>query len=333
MTRTDTAREQRRPRRTLPLIGSIAAAVCIGAGAASAQTPEPGDATAAPVEEVVSEAAVPEPPAEGAAPAPTDGGAEAAAGDDSDQLKARRGGGRLELLKEEASPNKIFWDGLRDAKFAYEFRGAQTADLLVEVVKKKAGDDKLVRRYREDNRDQNKPYEVRWNGRRPNGDLVKRGTFYFRVAEQGGRRLKRTNAKGDRSFKMYPAIFPVQGPHDYWDGWGAGRNHAGQDVGARCGTPMVAAEPGKVSVKAYDGAGYGYYVVIDVRGSDRQDLYGHLDNAARVGQGEHVKTGERIGQVGESGNAQGCHLHFEYRPNGSPSSAVTKKLRSWDKYS
>lgn len=333
MTRTDIARELPRPRRTLPLIGSIAAAACIGAGAASAQTAEPGDPATAPVEDVVTEAAVPETPSEGAEGAPAaDGGAEPATEEDSEQLLAR-GGGRLELLKEEASPNKVFWDGLRDAKFAYEFRGTQTADLLVEVVKKKAGDDKLVRRYREDNRDQNKLYEVRWNGRRPNGDLVKKGNFYFRVAEVGGRRLKRTNAKGDRSFRMFPAIFPVQGPHDYWDGWGAGRNHAGQDIGARCGTPMVAAEPGKVSVKAYDGAGYGYYVVIDVRGSDRQDLYGHLDNAARVGQGDAVRTGERIGQVGESGNAQGCHLHFEYRRNGSPSSVVTKKLRSWDKYS
>ncbi len=217
--------------------------------------------------------------------------------------------------------------------FEYEVAGNGTYDLVIEVVKAKSGADQMVRRYREPNRDGNKKHELKWDGKRANGDSVKKGNFYFRVSEVGGRRLKRNDADGNRSFKLFPAIFPIDGRHDYWDGFGAGRNHAGQDLGARCGTPLEAAEPGKISTKAFNGGGYGYYVVIDVKGSDRQLLYGHLKSQATVRQGEHVGTGERIGKVGDTGNASGCHLHFEYRPNGSPSPKVTSKLKAWDKYS
>ena len=41
-------------------------------------------------------------------------------------------------------------------------------------------------------------------------------------------------------------IFPVRGPHQYWDGLGAGRGHMGQDIGAACKTKVVAAHGGKV---------------------------------------------------------------------------------------
>ena len=37
----------------------------------------------------------------------------------------------------------------------------------------------------------------------------------------------------------------------------------------------------------------------------------HLDSAPKHRVGERVEAGERLGAVGISGNAQGCHLHFE----------------------
>lgn len=337
MNPTHTARDRRRSRRTALLIGTAVAAASIGAGGAWAQTPaetadEPTDAIEGLTEDP---SAAEETPAEG--PATTADETEAADQQPTDaeepgEAKARRGP-RLRLVHEEVTPNKVFYAGRRKAEFEYEFAGNKTVELLIEVVKSKGGPDPLIRRYRFENRTGGKKYHLKWDGKRKNGDHVKAGKFYFRVSEAGGQRLKRGGANGDRRFKLFPAIFPVDGGHQYWDGFGAGRGHQGQDVGANCGTPLRAAEPGKVTTKAYGGGGYGYYVVIDVKGKNLDELYAHLKDKATVRQGERVQTGERIGKVGATGNATGCHLHFEYRPNGSPSPKATKKLRAWDKYS
>jgi murein DD-endopeptidase MepM/ murein hydrolase activator NlpD len=335
LTSTDTARDGRRPRRYPLLIGLAVATASIGAGAASAQTPDPVPDAAEPVEETLAPAPASEeqPAPETAEEAPL---AEESAGSEAtseDAEKARRGEDQLKLTLEEASPNKVFWSGKRKAKFTYEFAGSRSVDLLIDVVKSKSGADPLVRRYRLEDRQGGKTYELRWDGKRDNGDSVKKGNMYFRVSEAGGRRASRSNADGNRSFRVFPAIFPVDGPHDYWDGWGAGRGHQGQDVGARCGTPLRAAEPGKVTTKAFDGGGYGYYIVIAVKGSDRSEVYAHMIDQATVAQGSRVNTGERIGKVGSTGNSTGCHLHFEYRPDGVPSPKATDKLKLWDKWS
>ena len=82
----------------------------------------------------------------------------------------------------------------------------------------------------------------------------------------------------------------------------------------------------------------GYYVVIDGRGSGRDMAYMHLLRPSRFATGEKVRTGQRIGEVGETGNAVGCHLHFEiwtapgWYVGGSPIDPLPS-LRRWDAYS
>lgn len=107
------------------------------------------------------------------------------------------------------------------------------------------------------------------------------------------------------------AIFPVRGPHAFWDGFGAGRGHQGVDIGARCGTPLVAALPGKVTRRATHPAA-GNYLVIGVTGLNVEIAYMHLARPAEVRPGQSVGAGQAVGVVGDSGNASGCHLHFEY---------------------
>ena len=52
-----------------------------------------------------------------------------------------------------------------------------------------------------------------------------------------------------------------------------------------------------------------------------------------------MHTGQRIGQVGESGNASGCHLHMEewtapgWYQGGHFMRAITKHLKRWDRWS
>ena len=107
-------------------------------------------------------------------------------------------------------------------------------------------------------------------------------------------------------------VFPVQGKVSYGgfaNRFGGGRGHDGHDVFADCGTPLVAAAPGKVVDAKYHGAA-GHYVVIEVEGG-RHHFYAHLSREARVNAGDKVKAGDRLGSVGDSGNAWDCHLHFE----------------------
>jgi hypothetical protein len=64
--------------------------------------------------------------------------------------------------------------------------------------------------------------------------------------------------------------------------------------------------------------GYGCWVMIDY-GDGYKSIYGHMINGSiRVKNGEHVKQGEIIGQVGWTGlTSFGPHTHFELSRNGS----------------
>lgn len=105
-------------------------------------------------------------------------------------------------------------------------------------------------------------------------------------------------------------VFPVRGEHTYGDGLGAGRNHRGADVMAACGTPLVAAQGGEVYHVAYHSRA-GHYLVVTGAETGRDYVYMHLASPAAFDKGDTVQTGQQIGQVGDTGNASACHLHFE----------------------
>jgi murein DD-endopeptidase MepM/ murein hydrolase activator NlpD len=179
-------------------------------------------------------------------------------------------------------------------------------------------------------------YKLHWNGTLAHGKEAPKGPYFFKVKDDAGE-LDRSNAAGNRSFGVYPDIFPVRGQHGYGDGWGAGRHHTGQDIFADCGTKEVAARAGRVAFVGNDAGGYGHYLVINTKGENHAHLYAHLKRKPAVHKGDHVRTGEHVGNVGESGNAQGCHLHFEYwngsYGNGSAQPSVTKHVKEWDRWS
>lgn len=129
-------------------------------------------------------------------------------------------------------------------------------------------------------------------------------------------------------------VFPVRGRHQYWDGMGAGRGHDGVDIGSRCGTQLVAAQASRVRYVKYHPRG-GHYVVLDAKRSPLDLVYMHLAERASVRAGQHVAAGQLIGYVGDTGNASGCHLHFEvwdgaYYRGGSPIDPMPF-LTSWDR--
>ncbi|MBD2072662.1 M23 family metallopeptidase [Phormidium sp. FACHB-592] len=114
-------------------------------------------------------------------------------------------------------------------------------------------------------------------------------------------------------------VFPLSIPAPITSlfGWrlhpvsGEQRFHAGTDLGAPMGTPVLAAYAGKVALADFMG-GYGLAVAIDHNQGTQQTLYGHLSEIF-VKPGEFVKQGMVIGRVGSTGVSTGPHLHFEFR--------------------
>jgi murein DD-endopeptidase MepM/ murein hydrolase activator NlpD len=91
-------------------------------------------------------------------------------------------------------------------------------------------------------------------------------------------------------------------------------NHKGIDFGAPAGTAILAAENGVVIVAGWM-SGYGNTVIID-HGKGVWTLYGHARNdGIKVKKGEAVKRGQKISEVGSTGQSTGNHLHFEVRIN------------------
>ncbi len=93
------------------------------------------------------------------------------------------------------------------------------------------------------------------------------------------------------------------------------RFHAGEDIGAPSGTPILAADSGMATVIADNGNGYGNYIMIN-HGGGRVTLYAHM-SAFAISNGTTVSQGQVIGYVGSTGNSTGPHLHFEVRVNGA----------------
>ena len=106
--------------------------------------------------------------------------------------------------------------------------------------------------------------------------------------------------------------FPVAGKHHYGtevNRFGGGRGHKGQDVLADCGVPLVAALGGKVTFASTQSRA-GHYVVIRADDGTGQ-AYMHMRRPSTLEKGDRVEAGQRIGEVGDTGAASACHLHFE----------------------
>ena len=93
------------------------------------------------------------------------------------------------------------------------------------------------------------------------------------------------------------------------------QNHLGKDYAYPIGYPVKAAMAGVVTFSGLFGD-YGLLIKIKHAGN-LESRYAHLSKR-NVSVGDNVESGQQIGEVGQSGNATGPHLHLEIRLNGSP---------------
>ncbi|MDK2882239.1 MAG: hypothetical protein PWP12_143 [Bacillota bacterium] len=89
--------------------------------------------------------------------------------------------------------------------------------------------------------------------------------------------------------------------------------HGGVDIAAPTGTPVRAADSGRVIFAGWKG-GYGKCVILE-HGNGSATLYGHLSQIM-VKEGQKVTQGQTIGLVGSTGKSTGPHLHFEIMQGG-----------------
>jgi murein DD-endopeptidase MepM/ murein hydrolase activator NlpD len=116
---------------------------------------------------------------------------------------------------------------------------------------------------------------------------------------------------------IWPVNGPITSPFCERRAWEA--CHPGIDIGVPAGTPIRAADSGRVVLAGWTG-GYGNYTCIQHTAS-LSSCYGH-QSAILVSVGQNVSQGQVIGRVGCTGLCFGDHLHFEVRING----AVTNPL-------
>jgi murein DD-endopeptidase MepM/ murein hydrolase activator NlpD len=258
-------------------------------------------------------------------------------------------GSRLTLLSATTSPRKSFYYGVRYPHLTYTIGSDQPEnDLRIDVIDE-AGE--TVKSFFRNDVAPNVADSIRWDGTRSDNRPAANGRYAFRIVPQSGgpaaRRARSASSSSDEpfvlSFDLYGYAFPILGPHDYGQSgarFGAGRSghtHQGQDVMAKCGTPLVAARGGRVRYSGYQSAA-GNYVVIDGKGTTYDTAYMHLLEPSPLQEGELVRTGEPIGVVGSTGSSTACHLHFEiwtapgWYEGGSPVDPLPY-LQRWDAYS
>jgi peptidoglycan hydrolase-like protein with peptidoglycan-binding domain len=184
---------------------------------------------------------------------------------------------------------------------------------------------------------------VAWDGMNSLGGIAGDGTYEMKLSDLGGTGASVSGGQ-TQPFGMHLHQFPVPGPHTYGGPDGrfgaprAGHIHQGQDIPAACGEKLYVFEKGVVRTNAYQAGGAGYYVVIHglITGTDA--VYMHLKAPSWAPVGTPVTAGQQIGKVGDTGDAQGCHLHFERwsAPGwyvGGAAYDPLPELQYWDSYS
>jgi murein DD-endopeptidase MepM/ murein hydrolase activator NlpD len=124
----------------------------------------------------------------------------------------------------------------------------------------------------------------------------------------GGPMPKPKTSSGGGTTRSGSWVWPVNG-YNYISQYFSSGHHA-IDIAASSGTPVVAAASGTVVFAGNRGYTGGGIVVWIMHGTKLYTTYNHLSRVL-VRNGQNVSAGQRVGLVGQTGEATGPHLHFE----------------------
>ena len=137
-------------------------------------------------------------------------------------------------------------------------------------------------------------------------------------ALDAARERQRRRAAAARERRDPGPFVPIVGKMDYGtaeNAFGAARSghmHAGHDMFAAAGTPLIAVADSVVADVGSDG-GQGNYVHLYDPKRKQTYIYMHMIEPAKVKAGDEVSAGEQVGGLGCTGSCFGDHLHFEIR--------------------
>lgn len=235
-------------------------------------------------------------------------------------------------LDAQVRPRRAYVAG-RPVSVTLSIAAAGPLDLQLDVVREATG--RPVRRLALPAIVPGTAHVVEWDGLSGGGDVAPNGSYRMRVAAADG------TARNAGRVELRSHIYPIRGRHAvrgpagaFGVGRNGGRTHEGFDVNAACATPLVAARGGIVRRADHDPVLYGNIVIVRGEHTQRDYWYSHLLRAPQLRVGERVRTGQRIGSIGATGNARtiGCQLHFEIRSRGRPIDPEPE-LRAWDGWS
>ena len=236
------------------------------------------------------------------------------------------------ILNAHVTPRHAYFAG-RQVEISFTVAAPVALVLQVDIVRDRT--DQPVRRLVIQSEGPGAPDLVRWDGLTGGGKVAPSGAYRVRIRAPDGR------VRRGGTFTLRSHTYPIRGRHvdrgaigTFGVARNGGRIHQGFDVNAACGTPVVAARGGRVARAGYDAVLYGNFVIVRGDHTQRDYWYSHLKHATRLRPGDDVRTGQRIGSIGDTGNARtiGCHLHFEIHSRGRPIDPAPE-LHAWDQWS
>lgn len=240
-------------------------------------------------------------------------------------------GPEFSVTESRVSPRQALFAGI-PVRISFTIAAVAPLMLEVDIVREATG--RPVRRFAPAAVAPGIEQRIAWDGVTGGGAVAPNGSYRVRVKSLQG------TARRLGTLTLRSHIYPIRGTHadrgpigQFGVGRSGGRTHEGYDVNAACGTPLVAARGGRVVRSDYDPVLYGNVVIIRGERTRRDYWYSHLQSASALRRGDRVRTGERIGRVGATGNARtiGCHLHFEIHARGAPIDP-RPELHAWDRW-
>jgi len=241
---------------------------------------------------------------------------EEAAADDVAEDKAHY----AQLTNERASVEKRIASRIAEAKVAAARKAA--AEKAARVAARKAAAAERARKAQEQARERahRGSAKTRQKATSKNG---KSSTSKKKAAHKSSHQTSMASASHGFSYPVSAPITSAFGMRfhpvlRYW------KLHDGTDFGAGCGTPIRAPYSGQVAERYYN-AGYGNRLMIDHGFRSGKYVTTGYNHASRyvVHVGQHVRQGQVIGYVGNTGFSTGCHLHLMVWLNGRVTNPMT----------